>query len=33
MTYLKLTDFLNNPEKALLFYEEKNDFQLDLFKT
>ena len=33
MTYLKLSDFLNNPEKALVNYEEKNDYQLTLFKT
>ena len=33
MTYLKLIDFLNNPEKALMDYEEKDDFQLSLFKT
>ena len=33
MTYLRLTDFLNNPEKALINYHEKNDFQLTLFKT
>jgi IS4 transposase len=33
MTYLRLTDFLNNPEKALINYHEKNEFQLTLFKT